>query len=70
MGRRTDGGKRGEWIETLRRKTSGLTVAKFFEWDGVGQHIRGRQNQQIRGHQSGRARVLTQVPPNRAGPRA
>jgi hypothetical protein len=36
MGRRADDGKRGEWIERLRRREkSGLTVAQFCDWEGV-----------------------------------
>ena len=36
MGRGAGDGKRGEWIERLRRREeSGLTVAQFCDWEGV-----------------------------------
>jgi hypothetical protein len=36
MGRRADDRNRDEWIQRFRRrKTSGLTVATFCEWQGV-----------------------------------
>ncbi|MFN5973808.1 MAG: IS66 family insertion sequence element accessory protein TnpA [Planctomyces sp.] len=54
MGRRADDGKRDEWIQRFRRrKTPGLTVATFREWQGVSVAAFYRWQKKLRAGESG-----------------